>query len=256
MAGTDHTKAPGLLGPDAPVVILVGPQLGENIGACARAMLNFGLTEMRLVAPRDGWPNPAAEAMAAGAAQVLEAATVHDGVEDAVADLAFVLATTARPRGMVKDVYSAAGAAETVLARMQRGERTGLLFGREALGLSNDEIALADAIVTFPVNPAFASLNLAQAVLLQAYELYAQHTAAPARERGGEERPAATREEVFGLFDHLEGELETGGFFYPPEKKPGMVRSIRNLLHRAELSQQDVQTVRGMIKALVRKRPR
>jgi len=247
----------------APCVILVAPQLGENIGAAARAMANFGLAELRLVAPRDGWPSQAAAKAASGAPAVIEAARLYADVPAAVADLTYLLATTARRRDMVKPVLSPESAARELKLRAARGERCGVLFGRERTGLENDEVALADAIVMAPVNPAFASLNLAQAVLLVGYEwrkladaesLGRETAVEPAGREGlalGDTRPAS-RAELIGLFAHLEAELDRSGFLRPPEKRPTMVRTLRSLMLRQALTEQDVRTLRGVISALTR----
>jgi len=245
-----------------PAIILVNPQLGENIGFAARAMANFGLTDLRLVAPRDGWPNDKAHAAAAGAAFVVEQATVYDSVEQAIGALNFVLATTARPREMVKAVLSPESAGRELRRRRDRAERSGVLFGPERSGLDNDTIALADAILTAPVSPGFASLSLPQAVLLFGYEWLKAESAAPPLGRATtfdgpategiafpDTRPA-TRAELLGLFDHLEGELDRTGFLYPPEKRPSMVRAIRNMFHRMGATEQDVRTWRGIVASL------
>ncbi|MGE0233296.1 MAG: RNA methyltransferase [Flavobacteriaceae bacterium] len=249
MAGTDrHRERRG----GGPAIILVRPQLGENIGAAARAMANFGLDELRIVAPRDGWPNPFAVRAASGADWVIEKARIFDTTEDAIADLTFTLATTARPRGMTKHVLGPQAACEALHERIGAGAPAGLLFGAERTGLDNDDVALADAIVTFPVNPAFASLNLGQAVLLIAYE-YARHAdpqAAARRELATGGSAPASRTELMGFFEHLETELDRGGFLKPADKKPSMIRNLRNLFHRTELTAQDVRTLRGVIVAL------
>lgn len=258
MAGTDSTRisTPG----PGPVFILVRPQLGENIGAAARAMLNFGLTEMRLVAPRDGWPNPAADSMASGALEVLKAAHVFPDTETALADLHYSIATTARPRGMVKPVAEPTEAVLHLRHSIAAGQRVGVLFGGERAGLSNDDVALADAILTVPTNPAFASINLAQAVLLIGYEWFRARPSAegghdglsaPEVDMASPQRPA-TREELFGFFGQLEAALDAAGFLYPPEKRPAMVRNIRNIFHRTQLTHQDVQTLRGIVSDLSR----
>lgn len=249
----------------APAVVLVKPQLGENIGFAARAMANFGLSDLRLVAPRDGWPNPKADAAAAVAAPIVETAKVYGSVEDATAELNYVLAATARPRDMVKEVLSPESAARELTLRAARGERTGVLFGAEQSGLDNDTIALADAIVTAPVDPRFASLSLPQAVLLFAYEWLKGQEVPPSLGRAtscdgpaaegvflADTRPA-TRAEIFGLFAHLERELDRSGFLQPPEKRARSVRNIRNMFHRMGITEQDVRTWRGIIAALVRK---
>jgi tRNA/rRNA methyltransferase len=252
----------------APAIVLVKPQLGENIGFAARAMANFGLTDLRLVAPRDGWPNDKAHSAAAGASFLVESARVYPSVEAAIGELNFVLASTARPREMVKTVLSPESAADDLKLREQRCERTGVLFGPERSGLDNDTIALADAILTAPVNPDFASLSLPQAVLLFGYEWLKSVSAAPQLGRATEfDGPAregiafadarpATRAELFALFEHLESELDRAGFLYPAEKRPSMVRNIRNMFHRMGASDQDVRTWRGMVTVLTRGRQR
>ena len=246
----------------APAIILVKPQLGENIGFAARAMANFGLTDLRLVAPRDGWPNEKARAAAAGASFVVDQATLYASVEDAVGELNFVLASTARPREMVKAVLSPESAGRELRRRRDSAERTGVMFGPERSGLDNDTIALADAILTAPVSPGFASLSLPQAVLLFGYEWLKAESADPPLGRATEfDGPAtegiafpdtrpATRAELLGLFDHLEGELDRTGFLYPPEKRPSMVRAIRNMFHRMAATEQDVRTWRGIVASL------
>jgi len=247
----------------APAIILVRPQLGENIGFAARAMANFGLRDLRLVAPRDGWPNDKARAAAAVAAPVIDGAKVYDSVEAAIGGLNFVLVTTARPREMVKRVLSPETAAAALRDRALAAEQSGVLFGPERSGLDNDAIALADAILTAPVDPDFASLSLPQAVLLFAYEwLKCQKPETlgrittfdgPAIEglSAPETRPA-TRAELFGLFEHLETALDRAGFLKPAEKRPSMVRSIRNMFHRMGATEQDVKTWRGIVSALTR----
>jgi tRNA/rRNA methyltransferase len=247
----------------APAIILVRPQLGENIGFAARAMANFGLQDLRLVAPRDGWPNDKARAAAAVAASVVDGAKVYGSTKAAIGDLSFVLATTARPREMVKPMLNPETAAQSLRDRARAAERTGVLFGPERSGLDNDTIALADAILTAPVDPDFASLSLPQAVLLFAYEwLKCQKPEAlgrittfdgPAVEglSAPETRPA-TRAELFNLFEHLETELDRAGFLRPVEKRPSMVRSIRNMFHRMGATEQDVRTWRGIVSALTR----
>jgi len=235
-----------------PVVILSHPQLGENIGAAARAMANFGLRDLRLVAPRDGWPNKKAEAMAAGASGVIENARVFQSTEDAVGALQMVFATTARERGTTKEVITPAEAAKRLRAASARGEQTAILFGNERAGLDNDEISLCDAVITIPTAE-FASLNLGQAVLLNAYEWFRAGDATPsARIEHGPIHRKPTRTEMFQLFEHLERELKESGFLYPPEKREAMVRAIRATLHRAKLTYQEVQTLRGMIVALTK----
>jgi tRNA/rRNA methyltransferase len=258
MAGTDRTKgaaAAKLASSGAPAIILVEPQLGENIGAVARAMLNCALVDLRLVRPRDGWPNPKAAAAASGADIVLERARLFDSVEAAIADLARLYATSARPREMVKPVLTPRRVAVEIRAAAARGERVGLLFGPERAGLSNDHLALADAMVLAPLNPAFASLNLAQAVLLLGYEWYQAGKKSPARTLPLGRSPIAAKAELVGLFGHLEGALDRSGFLRNAEKRPTMVRNIRNMLDRAGLTRQEVRTLRGIVASLVEPKP-
>lgn len=252
-AGTDHTR-PALAG--GPAIVLVRPQLAVNVGMCARAMANFGLSDLRLVAPKGGWPAPApfdeaATAAAAGAAHLLAAARVFPTLEAAVADLSFVWVTTARERDQVKRVATPAEAMPECAARMAGGERHGIMFGPERTGLDNDEVAIADAVVTFPVNPAYASLNLAQAVLLMGYEWRRASGSDAAPFRLEERSPAAPREMVLSFFDWLESELDQSGFFRPEGKGPVMRRNLRNIFHRLQMSEQDVRTLRGAMVRLV-----
>jgi tRNA/rRNA methyltransferase len=324
VAGTDRSAGSGGHGPQ-PAIVLVEPQLGENIGMVARAMLNCGLNELRLVNPREPWPNPKAQAAASGADPVLAGARLFAATEDAIADLAHVYATTARSRDMVKPVLTPRRAGAELRAQAARGERTGILFGKEAKGLHNDDVALAEAIVAAPLNPAFSSLNLGMAVLLVAYEwLVAEADPAQgALPIGKDTRPAtgaelsglfgkeakglhnddvalaeaivaaplnpafsslnlgmavllvayewlvaeadpaqgalpigkdtrpATGAELSGLFGHLEGELDACGFLRVAEKRPVMVRNLRNIFVRASLTEQEVRTLRGVIACLV-----
>jgi tRNA/rRNA methyltransferase len=237
-----------------PAIILVRPQMPQNVGMAARAMANFGLAEMRLVAPREGWPHADAVGPAAGADHVLLAARNNASTAEAIADLRFVLATTARSRGQMKRVLDPAEGLAEIARRASAGERTGILFGPERSGLDNDDVSLADAILTFPVDPAFPSLNLAAAVMLVAYEW--------ARTKGGglpfaphPGTPPATREAVVSLFSYLEAALDDAGF-YPPDKRPVMVRNMRDMLHRMGLTEQDVRTWRGVVRALAEGRAR
>lgn len=234
-----------------PAIVLVRPQMGENIGAVARAMLNFGLTSLRLVDPRDRWPNPKAYPVASGADRVLDGARVEWNLEDAIADCTFVVATTARPRYMEKPVWGPREAAAKLKSAIAAGERPAVLFGAEANGLTSDEVARADVILTYPVNPAFASLNLANAVSVFAFSYGEARQVAdtPLWFRAGQ-GPAATKAELEGLFGHLESELDHGRFFHPPDKAPLMKHNLRALFLRAGLSQQETQTLRGVIKAL------
>ncbi|MCP5039337.1 MAG: RNA methyltransferase [Rhodobacteraceae bacterium] len=235
-----------------PVIVLVRPQMGENIGAAARAMLNFGLQNMRLVAPRDGWPNPAAVAMASGAGRVLDTALVADDLAGAVGDCDYVLATTARLRGLTKPVLSPERAMEAARAMQGEGKRVAILFGPERAGLENEDVALANAIVTMPVNPSFASLNLAQSVLLMAYEWRRQsgNIAPEVLEMAKTER--AQMHEVEKLAEHYEARLDEAGFFFPPEKAPGMKVTLRNMWSRMALTRADVQILHGMLRQLLR----
>ncbi len=239
----------------APVVILDKPQLAENIGAVARVMANFGLVDLRLVNPRDGWPQDRAWAAASGADWVLDGVQVFDTVAEAVADLERVLATTGRPRGLRMPITTPREAAGDLYARAGAGQKVGLLFGGERTGLETDELVLCQAIVTIPVDERHRSLNLAQAVSINAYEWRVAVDAGPPG-IFGEAEPPAPAVEVEGMFGHLEDELEAGGFFHPPEKKPTMMRAIRAMLNRADLSSQEVRTLRGMIVALARGRGR
>ncbi len=238
-----------------PAIILVDPQMGENIGAAARAMYNCALTELRLVRPRDGWPNERADTMSTGALEKIGPVPVFDTVEKAISDFHFVLATTARPRDMVKPVFTPRGAAAEVEKRAQGGQRTAILFGAERTGLTNDDVALAHGVVTIPVNPDFSSLNLGQAVLLLAYEWFQTQTDAPLRTLPGDS-PPATHEKLNELFERLETELESGHFFRNPDQRPTMVRNLRNLLARADITEQEARTFHGIISALTGKKSR
>jgi tRNA/rRNA methyltransferase len=250
MSGTNSEK---LLIEEGPVVVLVEPQLGENIGMVARAMANFGLWELRLVNPRDGWPSEKARSAASKADHVIDATRVFDTLEEAIADLNFVYATTARERYGFKPVRSPVVAAGTLRQKFQAGERTGILFGRERWGLSNEEVALADEIVTFPVNPAFASLNIAQAVLLMSYEWLksGMEDLSETLFQPLEQRPAQ-KEELFGLFGQLEEALDTRGYFHPEPKKPKMVDNLRAVLSRRAFTSQEIGVLRGVISTLDR----
>lgn len=238
----------------APAVILADPQMGENIGAAARAMCNFGLSDLRIVRPRDGWPNPVAQAMATrGAAGVLNGARVFDRVEDAVAGLTRVFAATARDRYMQKAIVEPEACIAACAVEARSGAQAGLLFGSERAGLENDDVSLADTILTIPCNPDFTSLNLAQSVAVVAYEWQKRMggvaVTTPALKDGVR---MADRADLVGLFEHLEAELDRVEFLFPPKKRPSMVRSIRNMWHRANLTYQDVQTLRGIVTALTR----
>ena len=241
----------------APAIILSEPQLGENIGACARAMANFGLSDLRLVNPRDGWPNEKAEAMAAGAGSLIAAAQVFDSVAHAIGKLQLVYASTARDRTMAKPVLTPQEAARRLREAASRGVQTGLLFGNERAGLANDDVALADCIVTIPTDSTgFSSLNLGQAVLLLGYEWFRAGDETPPARIDHPGQAPASREELILLFEHLEVELEKGGFLFPPGNRPGMIRNLRSILHRAELTDQEVRTLRGVIVALTKGKKR
>ena len=230
---------------DAPIIILVRPQLGENIGKAARAMLNFGLTEMRMVSPRDGWPNPAAGPAASGADEVLANAQVFASTAEAVADCAHVYATTVRKRGVTKPVLTPEAAAREIAG--QRG-RSAILFGAERSGLETDDVALARAIVTVPINPQFSSLNLAQAVILIAYE-WSKHCdlSVPTLE---DELPPAPQEDLDALIAHLEDLLEPKGYFRPPARATATRRTLRGLLTKPGWNHLEVRTLRGVLSAL------
>jgi tRNA/rRNA methyltransferase len=247
-AGTDKTKRwveqPG------PVVILVEPQLGENIGTTARAMANFGLSELRLVKPRDEWPNPRARAAASGADRVLDAARLYDTLEEAIADCTLLFATTARAHDQAKPVINPARAAELTAERIAAGDRVGVLFGRERWGLQNEEVGLADQIITLPVNPAFASLNLAQAVLLIAYEWFKLTTGGQLPFAMPQKSGPAPKEQLLAFFRNMERELEKVEFFRPLEKRTTMQVNLRNIFHRMQPTRQDIQTLHGVILAI------
>ncbi len=234
-----------------PAIILVEPQLGENIGMVARAMANFGLAELRLVAPRDGWPSDKARAAASKADHVIDAAVVFDTLEAAIADLGFVFATTARPRDGFKAVRSPLEAARMLRGRAGQGVSTGILFGRERFGLDNLEVSRADEIATFPVDPGFASLNIAQAVLLMAYEWMKSGLAAETDTAfAGPQLEPASKAELTGLLDHLEAALAARGYFRPAGKKPKMVDNLRAVLTRAGFGASEIKLLRGVIASL------
>ena len=239
-------------GAPPPAIILVRPQLGENIGKAARAMLNFGLTEMRLVSPRDGWPNPSAGPAAAGADIVLQQARVFETVADAVADCAQVYATTVRKRGVTKPVVTPEAAAHAIHAAPGR---SAILFGPERSGLETDDVALARTIITVPINPEFGSLNLAQAVILLAYEW--SKGVALAQPTDTERDPPAPHEELEGMIGHLDALLERAGYYYPEDRVPASKRTLRTLLTKPGWSSQELRTLRGVLSALEgKKRPR
>ncbi|MGH6872621.1 MAG: RNA methyltransferase [Rhizomicrobium sp.] len=233
-----------------PVIVLSHPQLGENIGAAARAMANFGLSELRLVNPQCQWPNDRALAMAVTAKAIVEEARVFGSLAEALGDLHLVYATTARERGVTKEVLTPGEAARRL--RGTADTRTAILFGNERAGLENEEISLCDAVITIPTS-GFASINLGQAVLIAAYEwARAADATPPARIEHAPWHRAPTRAEMFKLFAHLEHDLTESGFLFPPTKRDGMIRAIRAMLHRARLTYQETQTIRGMLVALTR----
>jgi tRNA/rRNA methyltransferase len=236
-----------------PVFILVRPQMGENIGAAARGMLNFGLEQLRVVGPRDGWPNPRAVAMASGAGRLLDGAGPFADVQAAIADCDYVYATTARGRELTKPVLTPEQAMAEARALAQAGRRVGVLFGPERTGLENDDVALAKAIVTVPVNPDFPSINLAQCVLLMGYEWRRQAGGAGADPLAGID--FASGIEVEKLGDHFEERLEAAGFFFPPGKAPGMKLALRSMWGRLHLTRADVQTLHGMLRQIARHLP-
>jgi tRNA/rRNA methyltransferase len=235
---------------NTPVVVLVRPQLADNIGACARAMGNGGLFELRLVAPRDGWPQEKAWRNSSGADRILNAATVHPNVAEAVADLHHVLATCPRPRHIIKPVLTARGAATELHAITARGLRVGLLFGPERAGLDNDDMAHADALVRYPLNPGFMSLNLAQAVMIMAYEWWTAQDETPARELMTNETRVADKGRLETFLTHLVAELDASGFLRNLPKRPGMVRNIRHLFQRGEVTEQELRTLHGIVTEL------
>lgn len=231
--------------PTKPVIVLVRPQLGQNIGKAARAMLNFGLTEMRLVAPRDGWPNPEAGPAASGADVVLEQAQVFSSVEEAIADCTLVFASTVRRRDLVMPVVGPEEMAHAVAA----SQRSAILFGPERSGLETDDVALANAIVTVPINPDFGSLNLAQAVILLAYEWSKRDELT--RPTVKEVEPPAPHNELEGLIGQLNDELETKGYFYPPSRTAATKNTLRTIFTKTGWSSREVKAIRGVVRALV-----
>jgi len=247
MAGTDHRRRAVSGGP---AIILVEPQLGENVGTAARAMMNCGLDDLRLVRPRDGWPSDKAVAAASGADAVLAKARLYPDIPAAIADMVHVYAATARDRGMVRREVTPRHAA------LAAGEACGVLFGPERTGLLNDDVALADAVLTVPLNPGFSSLNLAQAVLLVGYEWFTSGAMAPAETlRRGNSRPAS-KAELLNFFEHLEEELVRNGFLRTRESRPSMVRNLRSLFQRAQCTEQELRTLHGVVTAFAGPRQR
>jgi tRNA/rRNA methyltransferase len=256
-----QSGAPPTEGANTPVLVLVRPQLADNIGMVARAMANFGLEHLRLVEPRDGWPNEKARIAASGANFIIDGAESFAGFEEALSDLNWVCATTARQRDLAKPVLTPEQAVKEMLDRIGQGQRCGIVFGPERNGLETGEVANADAVVMAPVNPNFASLNLAQAVLLISYEwmkqagsgtlgrvtTYEEVLQPGLRTRGS---LPATKEDLIGLFEHIERELDAAGFFTSPEKRPSVVQNLRTVLTRMGATEQEIRTLRGIVKAL------
>jgi tRNA/rRNA methyltransferase len=246
-AGTDKTKAWATGGP---VIVLVEPQLGENIGAVARAMGNFGLSELRLVSPRDGWPNVQAIRSASGADRILDQAKLFKSFPEAIADCTLVIAATARQHDQIKPVIGPDEAARDLLPRVRAGEKAALVFGRERNGLEISEVGLADKILTMPINPAFASLNLAQAVVICAYEFFKLANDGALPFEMPEHSPPVTKAKFDAFFETLVRELDRKEFFRPPEKRENMKVNLRNILLRLTPSDQDIQTLHGVIRTL------
>lgn len=231
-----------------PAIILVKPQMGENIGATARVMLNFGFTDLRIIAPRDGWPNPKAEDMSAGAIDVIKNAKIFDNTADALDDITHLYATTARLRDMIKPVYSPRATAEEICKFPS--SKAAIMFGAERSGLENEDVVLANAVVTIPVAPIYASLNLAKAVCVLCYEIAVATQGESAIAVQEVEAPLANRREIDDTLLHLEQTLDRTEFFRVPEKKPRMLKNIRNMFTRHDYSEQEIRTFRGMIKAI------
>ena len=253
MTGRDGGAALTPLG-RSPVVVLVRPQLADNIGSVARAMANGGLFHLRLVAPRDGWPQPHAWRFASGADRILDAASLHDDVAGAVADLQHVFATCPRPRHIVKPVLTARGGVAELRAITRRGLGCGILFGPERAGLDNDDMARSDALIRYPLNPGFSSLNLAQAVMIMAYEWWMSDDGTPPRVLMTNETRVANKGELENFLGHLTGELDACGFLRNPQKRPGMVRNLRHLFERGEVTEQELRTLHGVVTELARGR--
>jgi len=249
MTGKDRGADLAPIG-NAPIVILVRPQLADNIGAAARAMANGGLFHLRLVAPRDGWPQENAWRNASGAQSILEALTLHETVADAVADLHHVFATCPRPRHIVKQVLTPRGAAAELREIELRGLRAGLLFGPERAGLDNDDMAQADTLIRYPMNPAFTSLNLAQAVMVMAYEWWQAADTTPPRDLMTNETSVATKAELENFLAHLVDQLDACGFLRNAPKRPGMVRNLRHFFQRGEVTEQELRTLHGVVTEL------
>lgn len=256
-AGTNRAKAEAAAAArPGPTVVLVDPQLGENVGTAARAMLNCGLYHLRLVRPRDGWPNPRAWAAASGAGAVLDAARCFGTAADAVADCTRVYAATARHRGMLKEVLTPREAARRMRAEIAAGERVAVLFGPERTGLESDDVVRANCQISVPLNPGFASLNLAQAVMIIGYEWFTAGDETPPAAVPARRTQLATKADLEGFMRHLADELDASGYFANiADKRESMLRNIRNIFERVPLYEQDIRTLRGIVKALAIGRP-
>ena len=252
-SGTDHRRA---LLAGGPAIILVRPQLGENIGTATRAMLNCGLGDLRLVAPRDGWPSTKAVSAASGADQVLENARLYPDVPAAIGGLVHLYATTARERMMVKRAVTPRRAAAEMREYLAAGEPCGVLFGPERTGLLNDEVALADTLLTVPLNPGFSSLNLAQAVLIVGYEWFTAELSPPGQGMHLGRSRRATKKELLSFFEHLEEALDESGFLRTADKRPSMLRNLKNLFQRAQCTEQELRTLHGVLTAFAGPRKR
>ena len=250
MAGTDKTQEAAEAGVDTPYVILVEPQLGQNIGMVARAMLNSGWSRLRLVKPRDGWPNSEAVAASSGALTVIENAVVYETTAEAVADLQKVYATTARLRDMTNRVLTPKAAAPEMYGFSESGLKTGILFGPERTGLTNDDVSLADTIIEVPLNPSFKSLNLSQAVLLVAYEWFQLTVEGPPERLEYGDTEIADKASLQNFLTRLENGLTEAGFFKSPDMKPIMIRNIHNIFQRVALTEQEVRTMHGIVETL------
>lgn len=254
MAGTDKSQLDeDESTPETPslAVILVEPQMGENIGMASRAMLNCGLTDLRLVRPRDVWPNPKASNAASGADVVVDGARVFETTADAIADLSVVYAATARPRDMIKTVMTPRHGVPNLRRKAEAGQACGVIFGGERAGLHNDDVALADVVLQAPLNPGFRSLNLGHAVLLVCYEWYQATNSAPGEFLTEVHTRQATKGELVNFFERLEGALDDSGFFHVLEKRPVMARNIRNIFQRSQLTEQELRTLHGIVSALI-----
>ena len=235
---------------NAPAIILINPQMGENIGATARAMMNFGLTDLRLVSPRDGWPNERAIATASGALNIMPAPTVYENFEDSIHDLHFVLATTSRDRDMVKPIYSPARASEIMSVRTNEQQKAAFVFGCERTGITNEDLSLCQGIINIPANDDFASLNLAQAVLLIAYEWSTTNQPKPDTEKLMQNHMPAAQSELHGFLTRLQTDLEDRNFFRAEGLKATMIKNIQNIFTRADISEQELRTLHGILSAL------